>query len=220
VTASSTWRTAVVAVLLAAALLGGQAVVDAHARTTASRVGATVGRAGFAYLTGLRRFAAIILWNRVDPQYHGYYEGQPVKDLHFMLPSMYVITALDPQFIQPFYVTPWILVENGRLAEGIALAKRGADDNPRSGLLHSSLAQIYYVKTKDLRAAVAQADRAMAADQVWADATEQWQGIRVLRDIYVSAGLPEKAAETDRITKIIETDLGAAPGFRDPDEQF
>jgi hypothetical protein len=60
----------------------------------------------------------------------------------------------------------------------------------------------------------------MRSDQVWADATQQWQGIRILRDIYAKAGLPDRVAETDRVTAMLETDLGGAPGFRDPDEQF
>jgi len=220
VTISPKLRTAALVSALVAALLAGQMIVDAKAGSSPTKVGATVGRAGFAYATGLRRFAAVILWNRIEPQFHGYYSGQPLKDLVFLMPNMYGILMLDPQFIQPYYITPWILIGNGKVDEGIALAKRGIANNPDSGLLHSSLAQIYYLKTSDLKAAVAEADLAMRPNQVWADATQEWQGIRVLRDIYLKAGLTDRVAETDRITALIEKDLGAAPGFRDPDEQF
>jgi hypothetical protein len=214
-------RTSLAAVVLVACLLGGQALVDGRAASSgASRVGSTVGRAGFAYLTGLRRFAALLLWNRLEPQFHEYYRDRTIKDQTFVLPNIRLIVLLDPQFIQAYYLAPWIVQANGKVADALAIAREGVANNPRSGLLHSALAQILYLRTDDLRGAVAQADLAMRPDQVWADATEQWQGIRLLRDIYKKAGLPEKAAETDRVTALLESDLGGAPGFRDPDEQF
>jgi tetratricopeptide (TPR) repeat protein len=193
--------------ILVACILGGQALVDDG--TTASgvtQVGSAAGRAGFAYLTGLRRFTALLLWNRIEPQFHEYY--------------LRLVVALDPQFIQAYYVAPWVVRANGRAADAIAIAREGVENNPRSGLLHSALAQILFLRAGELDAAVAQADLAMRPDQVWADATEQWQGIRMLRDIYAKAGLPAKVAETDRVTALLESDLGGAPGFRDPDEQF
>jgi tetratricopeptide (TPR) repeat protein len=207
--------------ILVACILGGQALVDDG--TTASgvtQVGSAAGRAGFAYLTGLRRFTALLLWNRIEPQFHEYYGGKPLNDQTFMLPNLRLVVALDPQFIQAYYVAPWVVRANGRAADAIAIAREGVENNPRSGLLHSALAQILFLRAGELDAAVAQADLAMRPDQVWADATEQWQGIRMLRDIYAKAGLPAKVAETDRVTALLESDLGGAPGFRDPDEQF
>lgn len=214
-------RTLVVAAVLIALLLGGQALVDSRASVTgAARVGSTVGQAGFAYLTGLRRFAALLLWNRIEPQFHEYYTGVPLEEQTFVLPNIRLIVLLDPQFIQAYYLAPWIVQANGKLADALAIAREGVANNPRSGLLHAALAQVLYLKTDDLDGAVAQADLAMRPDQVWTDATEQWQGMRLLRDIYAKAGLHYKVAETDRVTALLETDLGGAPGFRDPDEQF
>jgi hypothetical protein len=219
VTLTRTVRTSAAAMALVACLLGGQALVDGGAGAVA-RVDATVGRAGFAYLTGLRRFAALLLWNRIEPQFHAYYADRPIKEQTFVLPNLRVIVALDPQFIQAYYVAPWVVQANDKVADALAIAREGVANNPRSGLLHSALAQILYLRTDDIDAAVVQADLAMRSDQVWADATQQWQGIRILRDIYAKAGLPDRVAETDRVTAMLETDLGGAPGFRDPDEQF
>jgi hypothetical protein len=196
----------VAAAALASCILVGQGLVDVSVRAGGTtRIESTAGRAGFAYLTGLRRFAALVLWNRIEPQFHDYYEGRAVRDQTFVLPNLRVIVALDPQFIQAYYVAPWIVQANGRVADAVAIAREGVDNNPRSGLLSG---------------AVEQADLAMRPDQVWADATQQWQGIRALRDIYAKAGLPGRVAETDRVTAQLESDLGGAPGFRDPDSQF
>jgi tetratricopeptide (TPR) repeat protein len=201
--------------------LGGQAISDARVPGRAGyAAGAVVGRAGFAYLTGLRRFAALILWNRLDPQLHEYYEGLALKDERFLLPNMRVVTLLDPQFIQAYYTVPWILLDNGKLPDALAVAREGVDNNPDSGLLHTSLAQILYLKTKDLAGAAAQADLAMRPNQLWADEIEQWQSMKILVDIYEKNGEPEKAAAALAVSKQLETSLGGAPGFRDPDSQF
>ncbi|MDO8915451.1 MAG: hypothetical protein Q7W16_05145 [Coriobacteriia bacterium] len=210
-----------IALLLVACILGGQALVDGGiASSDATQVGSAAGRAGFAYLTGLRRFAALLLWNRIEPQFHEYYGGKPIEEQTFILPNLRLVVALDPQFVQAYYVAPWVVRANGREADAIAIAREGVANNPRSGLLHSALAQILFLRAGELGAAVEQADLAMRPDQVWADATEQWQGVRMLREIYAKAGLSAKVAETDRVTALLESDLGGAPGFRDPDEQF
>jgi hypothetical protein len=217
VTLTRTVRTSAAAMALVACLLGGQALVDGGAGAVA-RVDATVGRAGFAYLTGLRRFAALLLWNRIEPQFHEFYGGRSLEQQTFVLPNLRVIVLLDPQFIQAYYVAPWVVQANDKVADAIAIAREGVANNPRSGLLHSALAQILYLRTDDIGGAVEQADLAMRPDQVWADATQQWQGIRTLRDIYAKAGLPDRVAETDRVTALLEAALGGAPGY--PDEQF
>jgi tetratricopeptide (TPR) repeat protein len=207
--------------VLLAAVLGGQAVADSRVPARAGAAsGAAIGRAGFAYLTGLRRFAALLIWNRLEPQFHGYYSTLALKDERFLLPNMRIVTLLDPQFIQSYYMVPWILVDNGKLAEAMDIAREGVANNPDSGLLHTSLAQLMYLKTQDLNGAVAQADLAMRPDQVWADATEQWQSMKILIDIYTKAGEPAKADAALLVTKELESRMGAAPGFLDPDAQF
>ena len=207
------------AVALVAALLGGQALAVASGPPPTG-TGAAVGRAGFAYLTGLRRFAALLLWDRLEPQYHAYYATLPTKQQTFLLPNLRLVLLLDPQFIQAHYMVPWIVAENGRLAEALDLARQGVEENPRAGLLRMSYAQLLYLKTDRLAEAVAQADVCLADDTVWADGTEEWQAMMVCRDIFRKAGLTAKADRAIAITRQIEADLGGAPGFRDPDEQF
>jgi tetratricopeptide (TPR) repeat protein len=213
--------TALAGIALVACLLAGQAVADARVPLrSGAQAGATMGRAGFAYLTGLRRFAALVLWNRLEPQYHGFYAGESLKGQVFLLPNLRVILMLDPQFIQAYYMAPWILRDNGLIDEAISLARSGVSDNPGSGLLHTALAQILYLEKRDISESLRQADLATAPDQMWADETEQWQSLKIIADIYRSAGLTAKAEAAIAVTKLLDTQLGGAPGFRDPDAQF
>jgi tetratricopeptide (TPR) repeat protein len=210
-----------VVVALLACLLGGQAIADARVPARAGAItGAAMGRAGFAYLTGLRRFAALLIWGRLEPQFHEYYSTLTLKDETFLLPNMRVVTLLDPQFIQAYYMVPWILMDNGKLQDGFAVAREGVANNPDSGLLHTSLAQLLYLKTDDLKGAAAEADLAMRPDQSWFDATEQWQSMKIIADIFIKSGQPQKAQAALLVTKQLESELGGAPGFRDPDSQF
>ncbi len=214
-------RMALVAAALLGCLLGGQAIVDGRApATVSSSPGESAARAGFAYLTGLRRFAALLIWNRLEPQFHEYYDGTPLKTQLFVLPNMRIVLLLDPRFIQAYYIAPWILIENARIQDGVELARRGVMDNPDSGLLHASLAQILVLRTSDLKGAVHQADLAMRSDQLWASGTEQWQAMQMLAGVYRTAGLKQKEADVRRVIRQIESDLGGAPGYRDPDAQF
>jgi tetratricopeptide (TPR) repeat protein len=207
--------------LLAASLLAGQAVTDAsmHARG-GPQAGEVFGRAGFAYLTGLRRFAALLLWNRLEPQYHEYYSGRSLKDQTFLLPNLRVVLMLDPRFIQAYYMAPWVVRDNGLVDDAIAIARQGAADNPDSGLLHTSLAQILYLERRDQAESLREADLAMRPDQLWADATEQWESMKIIADIYRSAGLADRAETAIAITKQLEAAPGTVPGLRDPGEQF
>ncbi len=214
-------RSAVAGLVLAVMLLGGQAVSDARVATTAtSSAGAVVGRASFAYLTGLRRFAAVLLWSRLEPQFHEFYGGVPLSKQLYFLPNARLITLLDPQFVQAYDIAPWILLQNGRLSQAIGLAREGVRNNPHSGVLHTSLAQILYLRTKDRAGAIRQADLAVRPDEVWLDAVQQWQSLTLIADIYTHSGLPDKAAQALAITRQLDKDLGGAPGFRDPDTQF
>jgi tetratricopeptide (TPR) repeat protein len=210
-----------VGVALIACLLGGQALADASIPArSGTQAGVTFGRAGFAYLTGLRRFAALLVWNRLEPQFHEFYLGQPLKYQTYLLPNLRLVLLLDPQFIQAYYMAPWIVRDNGHVEDALAIARDAVVDNPDSGLLHTSLAQILYLEKREQAESVRQADLAMRQNQLWADATEQWQGMKILADIYAHAGLQEKADLAIAVTKQLETQIGSAPGFRDPDQQF
>jgi hypothetical protein len=171
------------------AIIAGQALTDAQTPTgIVTGTGASVGRAAFSYMAGVRAFAAYQLWNRMDPIGHEYYDGMPLDQAFYVIPTMRIVTLLKPDFVPPYYVLPWVLARNGKLAEAKALALQGIADNPRSGLLLMSYAQILAVEIGDWAGAVPYADRAMRSDTYWADDTEKFQGYRIAEDVYIHVG--------------------------------
>ncbi|HEX9094289.1 MAG TPA: hypothetical protein VF902_09940, partial [Coriobacteriia bacterium] len=141
-----------------------------------------------------RSFAAYVLWNRLDTQQHEFYNG-PLKDQVYAIPTMSVVIMLKPDFAPPYYVLPWMLIQNGKLREGMDLARQGAENNPRSGLLRMAYAQLLSIKENDWEAAAKQADLALRSDTVWADDVEHWQELRIAEDIYLRVGQKEKAGQ-------------------------
>src|SRR5450759_477437 len=129
---------AAIAALLVTILVG-QAATDALAPVGRAPSGRSVGRASFAFLGGLRTFAAAVLWNRLDPQKDTYFQNLPFNKLVFMLPTIRIVVALDPQFEQPYFVAGLLLARDGHKAEGLRLARDGVAANPDSGLLRASL---------------------------------------------------------------------------------
>lgn len=197
--------TALLAVALVAVLLLGQAAADRLTPAAGfARTGRLVGRAAFAYLTGLRTFAAAALWSRVEPVYHGYYERYALKEQAWSMPTMRIVLALDPQFVQAYYVAPWVMTERGMVDRGLALARLGVENNPRSGLLHASYAQMLALNGRDIKEAVRQANLALVSD--WADIDEEFAGLVQLRLVYEKAGLKDRALavqrEADRLLKL------------------
>ncbi|PKQ29104.1 MAG: hypothetical protein CVT60_07060, partial [Actinobacteria bacterium HGW-Actinobacteria-10] len=107
----------IVGLLLLALLFAGQFGADRMAvGTSPVETGLAVGRATFAYLSGLRIFAAQVLWNRIEPLFHEYYEAVPLREQLYMLPTLNAVNMLDPQFQQPYYIAPWILARQGEVS--------------------------------------------------------------------------------------------------------
>jgi len=203
--ATSKLSRVIVVIALAALLLAGQFVADRQALAIA-RDSAALGRAGFAYLTGVRTFIAAVLWNRLDPIFHEYYEDLTLTEQTQMLPTMQAVIALDPQFIDAYYVAAWMLAQRGDVETGLDIARQGVENNPRSGILRMNYAQLLYLFGGDTPAAVEQADAAVANAE-WRDPIEQHDAYAIFRAIYRSAGMIEREAfildELVRLDEII-----------------
>lgn len=192
-------------VLLAAACLvvalGGQALADSLVPdVSAADTNVAVGRATSSYLTGIRSYAAAALWNRLDPLMHGYYGGVGLTDMRYMLSSISLVVALDPQFVQAYPVGSWILVQNDRVDDGLAMARRGVDATPDSGMLLANRAQLEYLYGDNLAGAVEIAQRAMEQDIVWTDLREQHTWYPILGDIFRQGG-------RDDLDSIVQAEL-------------
>lgn len=225
---------ATAAVLLALALvLGGQSLADATARNApnGALTGQAVGRAGFAYLTGLRKFAAALLWNRLDPQMHKYYGGDiGLGKMTFLLPNMKAIVSLDPQFVDAYYVAPEVLIDSGlepgvttaeaarRLRAGLDLAAEGVAKNPKSGLLLTSCAQLLATYGKDFKDALVYADASLAPDVIWRTDEEQWDQFALMRAIFRKAGDTAREAQVNAVMAAIDANPNATKNPVDHDE--
>ena len=223
---------AAVSVALALALvLGGQALADATAPDVpnGALTEQVMGRAGFAYLTGLRQFGASLLWNRLEPQMHEYYGRAGLGKMGFMLPSIKAIVTLDPQFVEAYYVAPEILIESGqepgisseeaatRMQTGLDLAKEGVSNNPKSGVLLQSYAELLFTRAKDLTAALPYALAALKSDVVWRTDEEKWDSYAILRDIFMKADDWVRVAEVKAVMKAIDADPNATMNKTDGD---
>lgn len=191
----------VIVVCLALAL-GGQALTDASAadlgRADASEL---IGGTTSSYLTGLKRFAAAAMWNRMDPVFHNYYQGTALDDQLYMLPTIAMVQALDPQLVQPFYIGSWMLIRNDRREEGIAMAARGVRENPDAGILCVNLAQLQHLYADDLPAAVETGSQVLEREMWWSDFEEKYNAYPILRAIFV-------AAERDDLVEAVDVELG------------
>jgi hypothetical protein len=202
------------------AVLGGQALADRAAPDVpnGALTGQALGRAGFAYLTGLRQFGAAFLWNRLEPQMHEYYGAHGLGKMTFMLPSIKAIVTLDPQFVEAYYVAPEILIDSGRLQAGLDLAKEGAVNNPKSGIALVSYCELLLTRAKDTTAALPYAERAMASDIVWRTDEERWDAMAIVRVVFQKSDLPAKAAEAQAIMDAIAADPNATMNPVEPGE--
>jgi hypothetical protein len=227
-----TWSAAAAIVAALGLVLAGQAWGDAMAPATpnGALTGQAVGRAGFAYLTGLRRFGAALLWNRLEPQMHEYYGEVGLGKMVFMLPNIKAIVTLDPQFVEAYYVAPQILISSGvepgvsqteaanRLKTGLELAREGTVNNPKSGIVLVSYAQLLMTEAKDLKAAVPYAEAALASDIVWRTDEEQWNMYAVLRAVFKQSGDTVRVAQVQAVMDAIAADPNATKDAVDRDE--
>ncbi len=195
-------------VVLVGTVLAGQAVADSLLpEDEVADTGRTLGRAGFAYLTGVRTYAAAVLWNRIDPLFHDYYEDLPLQEQTFMLPSIRAIVALDPQFEQTYYVAAWVLAQRGSVDEGVELARLGVENNPTSGMLRANYAQILFLFTDDSDEAVRQATRTLEDDIVWRTLFDQYDGYAMVRGVYSAVGAEEAAARVSQEMRRIDDEI-------------
>ena len=212
----------VLVALFLAMALGGQAIADATiADVSGADTTAAVGRAASSYLTGIRTYVAAALWNRIDPLMHHYYGGVEFKDLRYALTTIAIAQWLDPHATDSYYTGSFMLMENDRVDQGITMAERGVEANPRSGLLLMNLAQIRLIYQDDTEGAAQLAEAALGADTTWTDVAEKANAYLIMASVLDASGHPDEAAvaraEVERI-KTEEADALEAATHDEHDE--
>ncbi|MRS13135.1 MAG: hypothetical protein EG823_08745 [Actinobacteria bacterium] len=186
--ASRNWLVLAAALCVALALAGqalGDSVVPEASGAETDRA---IGRAASSYLTGIRSYAAAALWNRLDPVMHGYYTAVSLSDQKYMLSTIAAVQALDPHAVMSYPVGSWILVESERVSDGILMARRGVEANPKSGVLKMNLAQLLMLYGDDMPGALEVAEAGLADDIVWTDAAEQYNSYAIFGSIFKAGG--------------------------------
>lgn len=195
---STRLRTSISALLLLVALVGSQFLASSVAPERDGYTGQrAVGRAGFAYLGGLRTFVAAVLWNRIEPQLHGYYSGVPLDDQTYMIPTLRLINALDPQFEQAYSLAVWLVFKRVGETEGIEVARTSVEQNPRSGMLRTGLAQVLLfhgdkADDEEMRDA---AEFIVSDRAVWFDDFSRFEGYAAAASVFKRLGMNEERAK-------------------------
>ncbi len=203
------WMVSALVVVLLALSLGGQAIADQVEPTSGGASTAeVVSQAGFSYLTGLRTYAAAVLWNRIEPILHGYYQGEGLKGQRYMLPTLSAVVMLDPQFEDAYYVGAWIVASNDEVESGIELARQGVEANPNSGRLRVGYAQMLETWGEDLEAAHEQAALAMSPDMEWRDGFEKHDSYAIIGAIMKLSEDAERAALVHAEIERLDLELG------------
>lgn len=216
----ATARLAAVLALLVL-LLASQALAQASAPPSGtSSAGRSIGRTGFAYLGGLRTFGAAVLWNRIDPLLHEYYNGAPLGEQTYMMPTMWLVTTLDPQFEQAYYVASWIAFERLTHGEGIAIARSGVSNNPKSGLLRANLVQLLFIEGLSANRAEIEGnlDLILGTTLEWADEDEYYEGLAITVEPLKAVGRTELAEEVQQgLDEMRDKGVGAGDHDHDGD---
>ena len=207
-------------IVLFGIILGAQALAAASAppgRTAST--GRLLGQTGFAYLGGLRTFAAAVLWNRLEPQFHQYGQGKAVDQRLEFMPATRIVQLLDPQFQQAYYVSAWVLAKRGRFDDAIAIARDGIRNNPNAGLMRANLVQVLMLqdKKKNLPRMLEESKAGLREGMTWASLDDQYEGYGVFRAVFELAGDTVTAERLKQAQQDL-ANLGAAIGV-DRDQQ-
>ena len=195
-----------VALVIVIVAAQGLAAYSAPSQVTVS-TGALLGRTGFEYLGGLRKFAAAALWNRLDPQFHEYGNGKSIDQRLDFLPTMRLVQILDPQFQQSYYVAAWMLAQIDRMPQALDIARDGIANNPQAGLMRANYAQLLLQqdKVKNLPEALKQAQAGTAPGATWATADDQFEGYGIFRTVFNLAGDKVSAQKMTEAQKALST---------------
>lgn len=197
-------RTTAIAAVLIVVMFAGSALASASQPAGGyASTGRLLGKTSFAFLGGLRTFTAAVLWNRLEPQFDEYYANKKLSEQVQLLPTMRVVTLLDPQFPQAYYNASFIIAIRGDQAGGLRIAQEGIDNNPKAGILRANIIQILMIQDRkaNLSACLEQARIGLQPDMFWQNADDQFEGYATFRTVYDLAGDKEMVA---KITAVLE----------------
>ena len=167
-----------------------QAQIDAERQKlglSVSPAPAQAARSLWRFLGGVRSIAAAYLWIKIDEIHHAYY-----GDIHReqeLIPLYRLVTWLDPQWEDAYFVGSYLLYIYKRPKESLAFAEEGVKMNPRSAKLYYSLGQIQFLQKK-----YEDAEKSLTkAVECSKNPTERAACLLLLTQVYRKMGDHEKA---------------------------
>jgi hypothetical protein len=150
------WVRVSAVVLVAVALLAGVVVLQYGIDSQQSSVrGSTAtaprdtARSVLDLMGGVRETFAAYLWVKTDNIFHGFL-GEDIASDGPIFPYFWLITRLDPHYIEAYYFASWMLCRYGKVQEGFDMALDGVRNNPNSEMLQKNLAEIYLFYMHDM----------------------------------------------------------------------
>jgi tetratricopeptide (TPR) repeat protein len=140
-------RKALICVILAAVVLAGcftQAYLERSPLGSGGEGGQDTAASQVNYLDflgGVRQFVAYVLWIRTESIHHAYY-GDLGAEAE-LIPYYYVISWLDPHYIDSYYTAGLTIFFTGGEQEAVDFTRQGIAANPDSGDLYASLGDLY-----------------------------------------------------------------------------
>lgn len=207
--------------VLLVALLAFQAAASATAPPGGiASTGRVIGQTGFAYIGGIRTFAAAVIWNRLQPLFHSYYKGQSLSQMTWALPAMNVVQILDPQFLQAYYEASYNVYRMGKKEDAFRIARQGVENNPQSGFMRANLVQLLLIDDAkaNLPEMIEHADAGMGKDAYWSNTTDLYEGLAIFRAAYRLSEQTQKAdAIQTRLDELREGGVGVGDHDHDGD---
>lgn len=205
----------VAAAVLTGVLLASQALVNVEAPDRDTSAGSR-----FAFMGGLRIFAANVLWNRIEPQFHEYYSGISLTDQTYMMPTLRAVTYLNPQFPQAYYVATWIAYKNVGMRDALEIARAGVENNPSSGTMHANLVQMLFIQDAEKNSAemIEHVRLILSGTLTWTDDDNYYEGLAVTVEPLKNAGEADVAEVVlDELERMRVQGVGAGDHDHDGD---
>ena len=167
-------------------------------RTSACRRRSPTGarhraQTGFAYLGGLRTFAAAVLWNRLEPSVPRVLREALGERLVSSCQRCDSCSCSTRSSCRPTTMPPSILARRDRMADAALIAREGVSEQSRSRDLARELraAAPDQDKKANLPAMLEPAERAHAAGRTTGPTTDdRFEGYGIFRTVYNLAGRP------------------------------
>ena len=150
------WVRITAIIVVGVALMAGVVVLQygidsqkATVRGTSASVPKDTAQSILDVLGGVRETFAAYLWVKTDNIFHGFL-GEDIASDGPIFPYFWLITRLDPHYVEAYYFASWMLCRYGKVQEGFDMALDGVRNNPDSEILQKNLADIYLFYMHDL----------------------------------------------------------------------